>query len=165
MITLRNNTQSTSKVGYVVALDPRDNGAFVYVTTNATKAVGVVIESVDYRKPCKIATLGDTAKVFVAGNVVKGNIIRTVKSNDRVSLGACAIAKSGDAPYLKIGEALNSGNGLINCTLDFSYISGITDSLGLGAVADGTYTIGLGFLTDGIVTIKDGIIISVVEAT
>ena len=122
MITLRNNTKSTSKVGYIVALDPRDSGAFVYVTANATKAVGVITESVAYRKPCKIATLGDTANVFVVGNVVKGDIIRTVKTNDRVSFGACAIVRTGDAPYVRIGEALAPGRGLIPCVLDFTYL-------------------------------------------
>ena len=121
MITLRNNTKSTSKVGYIVALDPRDSGAFVYVTANATKAVGVITESVAYRKPCKIATLGDTANVFVVGNVVKGDIIRTVKTNDRVSFGACTIVRTGDAPYLRVGEALNSGSGLISVVIDFQY--------------------------------------------
>ena len=122
MITLKNNTKSVSKIGYVVSLDPNDRNAFVYVSAGAVKAIGVVTEAVAYRKPCKIATLGDTAKVFVAGNVVKGNILRTVKSIDRASLGTAVIAGTADAPYLRIGEALNSARGLVSCVLDFSYL-------------------------------------------
>ena len=127
MITLKNNTKSVSKIGYVVSLDPNDRNAFVYVSAGAVKAIGVVTEAVAYRKPCKIATLGDTTKVFVAGNVVKGNILRTVKSTDRASLGTAVIVGIADAPYLRIGEALNSARGLVSCVLDFSYLTSDTD--------------------------------------
>ena len=131
-VILKNNTGSVAKVGYIVTLDPRDSGSFVYVSSGATKALGVITEASDYRKPCKIATLGETAKVFVAGNVVKGNILRTVKANDRASLGSCVIAKDGDAPYLKVGEALDSGSGLISVVLDFSYLQSSSTSSLLG---------------------------------
>jgi len=165
MLTLRNNTNSVSRVGYIVTLDPRDQGAFIYATPNSTKAIGVVTEAVDYRKPCKIATIGETAYIFVAMNLAKDDIIRLGKSNDRVSLGTCIKAKLGDAPYLKIGSALSSGSGLILCNIELSYISGITDSIGLGAIADGTYTVGLGILSNGVIVVKNGIIISLTEAT
>jgi hypothetical protein len=129
MLVLKNNTQSLSKIGYLVTTDPRDPSAFVYLSNGATRATGVVIEVSAYRKPCRIATLGETAKVFVAGNVAKGDIIRTVKSNDRVSLGACTVAKAGDAPYLKVGEALSSGRGLISVILDFQYAYSDDDNI------------------------------------
>jgi hypothetical protein len=121
MITLKNNTKSLAHIGYVVSLDQIDPFSFVYTTPNATKAIGIVLEAVAYRQPCKIATLGDKARVFVSANVNKGDIIRLSKLNDRVSLGACAIAKSGDAPYLTIGEALESGRGLISLVINFGY--------------------------------------------
>ena len=127
MIRLKNNTKGVSKIGHCVQLDPRDPNAFVYASANATKVVGVVMESIPYRKLCKIATIGDRAKVYVSGNVIKGNILRTVKSGDRASLGTGMVAKSSDAPYFKIGEALTSGRGLISVVIDFVYI--ITEDL------------------------------------
>jgi hypothetical protein len=122
MIKLINKTGSTSKIGYCVQLDPRDPNAFVYAPANATKVVGVVMEKVPYRKLCKIAVIGEKANVYVSGKVVKGDVLRTVKSGDRASLGTAVVAKVGDAPYFKIGEALNSGRGLISCILELSYL-------------------------------------------
>jgi hypothetical protein len=164
-LQLKNLTGSVSKIGYLVSNSPTDPQGFVYTTPNSTRAIGVVKEASPYRGFCTIATIGETAKVYVTANVNKNDVIRSAKSNDRVSLGACTVAKTGDAPYLKVGDALNAGKGLISCNLDFSYVSGITDSLGLGAVADGTYTVGLGETTDGIIVVKDGLIISLTEAT
>jgi len=165
MISLKNNTKSNSKPGYAVIVDPRDSHAFLYAVPGSSKVIGVVMESVSYRGMCKIATLGDKAKVYVSGNVVKGDILRLSKTTDRASLGASVIAKTGDVPYVRIGEALNAGRGLISCVLDLSYISSLNDSLGSGAIPDGTYTVGLGIFTDGIIEIRNGIIISLIEAT
>ncbi len=128
MITLRNNTGATSKVGFAVTLDSVDRNSFVYAPFGSTKIIGVVAEAVPYRKLCKIATQGDKAQVYVTGNVVKDNIIRLAKSTDRASLGSSVIAKSGDAPYLKVGDALNSGGGLIPMVLDLLYVA--TESTG-----------------------------------
>ena len=122
MISLKNNTKSASKVGYAVIVDPNDNQAFLYATPNSTKVIGIVMESVPYRGICKIASLGDKAKVYVSGNVVKGDILRLSKTTDRASLGSSVIAKDGDAPYVKIGEALAPGKGLIPCVLDLVYL-------------------------------------------
>lgn len=165
MITLRNNTGSVSRIGYAVTLDSRDNGAFVYATFGATKVIGIVTEAVPYRKACKIATQGDKAQVYVIGNVVKDNVIRLSKSTDRASLGSSVIAKSGDAPYLKIGDALNSGRGLIPCTLELVYTSALTSGFTGGFVPDGTYVMGLGVSTDGVIVVKNGVITSITEAT
>ena len=121
-IRLKNATSSVSRIGYLVSINPTDPNSFVYTTPNSTKVVGIITEAVPYRQFCNIATIGDKASVYVVGNVVKGNIIRSTKSNDRVSLGACTIARAGDAPYLRIGEALNSGSGLINVVLDLQYV-------------------------------------------
>lgn len=121
MLTLKNNTGSFSKVGAIVMQDPRSKDAFVYATKGSTKVLGVVTESVPYRALCKIATQGDTAKVMVVGNVVKGNTLRLGKTTDNISLGLATIAKTGDSPYLKIGDALNSGRGLISCVLELAY--------------------------------------------
>lgn len=165
MLTLKNLTGATSKIGFLVSIPATNPDSFIYTIPNSTRTVGVVTETVAYRKPCKIATIGDTANVYVTGNVVKGDVIRASKSNDRASLGTCVIAKIGDAPYLRVGEALSSGSGFITCTLDLQYVSGINDSLGVGAIPDGIYTVGLGMMTDGVIVVKNGIIISLTEAT
>jgi hypothetical protein len=123
MITLKNNTKSLSKVGCVVTLDPLDPNSFVYASPNAIKAIGIVTEAVEYRKPCKIATIGETANVLVVGSANKGSILRCIKSTDRASVGTAIVLKTGDAPYLAIGEALSSGSGLVLSILNFTYIS------------------------------------------
>lgn len=143
MLILKNNSGSFSKVGAVVMQDPRSKDAFVYATKGSTKVLGVVIESVPYRALCKIATQGDTARVFVVGNVVKGNTLRLGKSSDNISLGLTMVAKTGDSPYLRIGDALSSGRGLISCILELSYqgnedggyvpYAGATQDLNMGA--------------------------------
>lgn len=164
-IILKNNTGATSTIGKIVALDPNDNGAFVYLSANASKAIGVVTESVPYRKPCKIATQGEKARVLITGNVVKDNIIRSVKTGDPVSLGTGVIAKTGDAPYLQVGTTISSGRGLVSCILNLNYISVLNSSNAEDIIADGTYTMGFGMLTDGTVTIRNGVVISIQEAT
>lgn len=132
MIILTNNTRSNSIVGKLVSVDPSNPSSFIYTTPNSSRASGIVLESVPYRSKCKIATIGDTAKVLVQGNVTKDSIIRSAKSGDNVSLGSCKIAKASDAPYLKIGTALSSGSGLIDTILELTYVgsSGATDYLG-----------------------------------
>jgi hypothetical protein len=132
MLKLKNNTKSQSKIGYLVAIDPSDPSSFIYAVPNSSKVLGVITESVPYRSLCTIATIGETAKVYVVGNCLKNDILRGTKSNDRVSLGACTIAKSGDAPYLKVGDALHSGNGLVSCVLELSYSSSVSTSTFLG---------------------------------
>ena len=121
-IRLKNATSSVSKIGFLVSISPTDPNSFVYTTPNSMKAVGIITEAVPYRQFCNVATMGDKASVYVVANVNKGDIIRSIKSGDRVSLGACTIVRTGDAPYLRIGEALNSGSGLINVVLDLQYV-------------------------------------------
>ncbi len=141
MIQLKNNTKTNSRIGYVVSIDSRDPQSFVYTTPNATKAIGVVIESVPYRKLCKIATTGDTARVYVASNTNKNDIIRLGKTGDNISLGASKVAGSGDAPYLKIGDALSSGKGLISMVLDLQYTASSSCAGGISIPSVFPYTI------------------------
>ena len=121
MITLTNSTKSVSKIGALVSISTVDPNAFVYTIPNSSRAIGVCLEAVPYRQKCKIATIGDTAKVLVQGNTLKDDILRGAKSNDNVSLGTCKIAKDSDAPYLKIGTALGAGTGLIETILELTY--------------------------------------------
>ncbi len=131
MITLINNTKSVSRVGALVSISSSNPNAFEYTIPNSSRAIGCVTEAVPYRQKCKIATIGDTAKVLVQGNTLKDDILRGAKSNDNVSLGTCKIAKSADNPYLKVGVALESGNGLISTVLELVF-SG--DDSGIGYV-------------------------------
>lgn len=121
MLELVNKTGSTSKIGYAVVLDVNDNQSFVYAPHGSTRIIGVVTESVPYRAKCKIATQGEKARVYVSANVVKDNIIRLSKATDRISFGASTVAKTGDEPYLRIGTALTSGKGLVDCILELVY--------------------------------------------
>lgn len=162
MLKLINQTGTTSKIGYAVVQNPNDSNGFIYASPNSTRVLGVVSQSVPYRAKCDIATQGEKTQIYVQGNVVKDSIIRLSKSTDRVSLGASTVAKTGDSPYLKIGSALNGGKGLIPVILDLNYISGAESG---DHVEDGTYTIGLGAETDGTIEVKNGVIISITEAT
>lgn len=134
MISLLNNTKSVSRIGYLVTLDPVNPQAFVYATPNSTRAIGIVTEASDYRKPCKIATIGDKCKVFVSGNAVKDALIRCAKSGDNISLGANAVVKSTDTNYLKIGTALTSGSGLIETVLELIFVGAGSGSLLVDAI-------------------------------
>lgn len=130
-IILTNNTKSNSIVGKLVSISTTDPNAFVYAIPNSSRAIGIVTEAVRYRQKCKIATIGDTAKVLVQGNTLKDDILRGAKSNDNVSLGTCKIAKASDVPYLKVGTALTSGSGLIDTVLELSFVG---DPSGVGYV-------------------------------
>jgi len=141
MIQLKNNTRTASKIGYVVSIDPRDPLSFVYTVPNSVKAIGVVTEIVAYRASCKIATMGDKARVYVSANVNKDDIIRLGKPTDKVSLGACTVAKPGSTPYLKIGDALNSGKGLIAMVLDLQYTASSTIIGGITTPISFPYTV------------------------
>lgn len=160
MISLKNNTKSNSKVGYLVSIDPRDPNSFVYTVSNSIRAIGVVTQSVPYRALCKIATIGDKAKVYVTNNINKDDIIRASKSDDNTSLGTCVKAKSGDAPYLKIGDALSSGKGLIPVILELTYLSNSSisgsDTISIPTVFPYTIT-----STDSIVIVDSAIAVTV----
>lgn len=131
MLELVNKTGSNSKIGYAIVLDPTDNQSFIYAPLGSTRVLGIATQSVPYRSKCKIATQGEKAQVYVSANAVKDNIIRLSKSTDRISFGASTVAKTADEPYLRIGTALNSGRGLIECILELVYVgSSGTNTLG-----------------------------------
>jgi hypothetical protein len=121
-IKLRNNTKSTSRIGFVVIIDPRDKNSFIYAPADSTNVLGIITESKPYRELCEIATSG-VAQVYVSGNTQKGSIIRSRKSNETVSAGACKVAKTTDTPFFMIGTALEAGKGLVPVNLSFAYIS------------------------------------------
>ena len=123
MLELINNTGSTSVIGKAVVLDSNNSNAFVLAPPTSTKVIGIIGQSSPYRQKCKIATSGEKAQVLVSGNIVKDDVLRLSKTTDRVSLGVSTKAKTTDTGYVKIGVALQSGNGLIDCLLDFSYVS------------------------------------------
>jgi hypothetical protein len=138
---LINNTQSASRVGTVVKVDPKDPNAFILATASDTKVLGIVAETVSYRQPCEVITYG-AVKVLVSGNISRGNTIRNRKSTDGISNGWAKLAKSADAPYLQIGTALESGNGLVNCELNFQYISSGTVQSDIVTITSSSYTVG-----------------------
>jgi hypothetical protein len=119
---LKNNTGGVSKIGYAVKIDPNDKLSFIYATASDTQILGIITESVPYRSLCEVATSG-TALVFVSANVVRGDVIRNRKSSDGISNGQCAVAKSTDTSYVKIGYATTSGRGLVSVSLGFEYLS------------------------------------------
>lgn len=119
MALYKNNTGEVSRVGLVAKVDPTDKTAFIYSNPGDSDILGIVTQSVPQYAKCEIATSGIT-KVFCYERVVSGSIIRAKKSTDRISRGTCKAAKGTDTPYFKIGTALESGKGLVKCSLDLS---------------------------------------------
>jgi len=129
MVRLKNNTKQQSKIGAVVIIDPNDPNSFIYASADPTNILGICQESVNYRSEASIATSGE-ALVYVSSNVKKGDIVRSRKSTDTISQGTCKVAKSGDAPYLQVGIARETGIGLINCHLNIYYFgSGVNTTI------------------------------------
>jgi len=158
MITLKNNTKSVSKIGYIVSIDPLDPTSFVYTTPNSTKAIGVITQAVPYRSLCKIATIGDKARVYVPANVNKDDVIRASKSGDNTSLGTCVKAKAGDSPYLKVGDALSSGKGLISVILELSYIGNASITGGIVIPTTFPYTVKT---TDTLIVVDSAVAVTI----
>jgi hypothetical protein len=121
MVRLKNNTKQQSRIGYCVIIDPIDPNAFVLAPADSSNILGIIAESVPYRAQCNVTTAGETP-VFVNSNVQKGAIIRSRKSSDNTSNGTCKVARSGDAPYLQVGLAMESGKGLVKCQLLLSMV-------------------------------------------
>jgi hypothetical protein len=132
---LINNTKNTSKIGFAVIVDPKDPQSFVYAPADSTNVLGVIAESKPYRELCEIATSG-VAQVYVSGNTQKGSIIRSRKSNETVSAGACKVVSSSDTSYMKIGTALESSNGLVRCQLG---LANVASSTGSGSITSVEY--------------------------
>jgi hypothetical protein len=121
-LRLINLTGSVSKVGYLCKIAPNNKNAFVYTSNDETNILGVIAESVPNRSECEVITSGE-ALIFIAANVNKGDVIRSRKSGDTFSSGASTVVKSGDAPYLQVGLARQSGKGLVLCHLINRYVT------------------------------------------
>ncbi len=114
-----NATKGYSKIGYLVQQSSSKKDSVAYLPANAQTALGVITNSVAYRKECDVAINGE-ALVYVVDNVRKGDIIRAQKSADNISGGACRVAKTADVPYLKVGTALESGKGLVRVSIEWA---------------------------------------------
>ncbi len=147
MLRLRNNTGGANKVGYVVAVDPKDPKSFIYAPIGSTKAIGVTMESVPYRSICNIATIGERVDVYTQSTVIKGNVLRLNKISDNRSLGMAVVAKPTDAPYLRVGEALANGRGFIPIIVDFNYAFSGTSTIKWTDIT-GKPNEGIRFVTD-----------------
>lgn len=134
MLRLKNNTGATSLIGRVVVLDPKDSGAFIYAGVDATIAVGITTQAVPFRSECLIATTGENALVFIKDTINRGELIRSRKGLDVSSKGTCHRARTTDSPYLKIGQAVSAGTGLVKCALNIIYTPSLSTGLnGLSA--------------------------------
>ncbi len=121
-VTRINATTDVSKIGFLVKQSETKTDSIVYVSSNSTGALGVIAEKADYRKPCRVILNGE-ALVYVNDNVVRGDIIRSQKTTDNISIGSCRVAKITDIPYLKIGVALENGRGLVRTSVSIEFIN------------------------------------------
>jgi len=122
--------------------------------------LGICTESKPYRELCEVISYGAT-QVYVQGNVRRGDVIRYRKGTDGISAGNCAVAKTGDEPYLQVGTALESGRGLVKTELSFQYVLGSafpteTDPVAMEALAAMREPTGFENRTDSAWTFTDG---------
>jgi hypothetical protein len=120
MAKYKNNTGGVSRIGYLAKVDTNDKNAFIYATVNDTNILGVITETVPYRSLCDVVNGGNVV-VFISGNCVKGDLIRSRKASDGVTNGTSVKVKISDTSYLQIGTALNSGKGLVLCQINIFY--------------------------------------------
>jgi hypothetical protein len=116
---LKNATGEISRIGYCVKHAVNDPNSFVYSNPGDSNIIGIITQAVPRYALCEIATSG-TAKVFCFESVVQGSTIRAVKAGDNASRGTCKVARATDTPYFQVGTALESGKGLISCSLNLS---------------------------------------------
>lgn len=124
MALYNNNSGEVSKIGLVAVADPKNPKGFIYAQTSSTSILGIVNTVSPKYSPCEIATQG-IARVFCSTSVTKGSTIRLGKNGDNISRATCTTAKTTDVPYFKIGTALESGRGLIRCSLEFAYVASL----------------------------------------
>lgn len=118
-----NNTGSRSIIGRIVKTDTRLANAYTYTRLSDTLPLGVVANATPHKSPSRIATSG-VAQVSVVGRVKRNDPIRLAKTGDiGVSQGQCVVAKTGDAPYLKVGTAQANGAGLVPVSLEWAWVS------------------------------------------
>jgi len=132
-ITLINKTGTRSKKGYLVVSNTTTKSGFKYIGVNAQSMIGVVAEEIDNEKPCKICISGE-CYLYSPKPVKKGDVLRSVKQGDGFPLGVVAVAKNSDAPYLKVGIALENGRGLVLCVISPQYIYTPLDETGTPTV-------------------------------
>ena len=146
-ITAINNTGSQSIIGRIAKIDTRLINGYVYTRLVDTLPLGVVANTSPHKSPSRIVTTG-VAHVSVIGRVKRNDPIRLAKTGDvGVSQGQCVVAKSGDAPYLKVGTAQSSGTGLIPVSLEWAWVSAGTEGDELLKVDQTTPQTTLGTLT------------------
>jgi hypothetical protein len=137
-----NDTSGTSKVGYAVKISPKNRQAVVYCTASDTQCLGIIVDSVPYREMVEIQNLG-VAKVYTQANTSRGAIVRSRIPSDGISNGACKPVALGDAGYIRIGTALETGRGLIDVQLNIEYVSAvIAPDAGIVTVTTTPYTVG-----------------------
>ena len=133
---LKNATGEVSRIGYTVKHAVNDPLSFVYSVPGDSNIIGIITQAVPRYAQCEIATAGQV-KVFCAESVVQGSTIRAAKASDHISRATCKSAKSTDTPYFSIGTALESGKGLVKCSLNLSGGSASADYVPYtGAISD-----------------------------
>lgn len=120
-LTLINKTGARSKKGYAVVESTVAKNGFKYAGIDERVIIGSVSEIVDNNAKCKVCISGE-GFLFSVKPVKKGDVLRLVKSGDGLPQGTVVPAKNSDAPYLKVGQSLQSGRGLISCVLSPEYI-------------------------------------------
>ena len=113
---LINNTGTTSKVGFLVKIDPKNSSAFVYAEPSDISIAGICTQTVPYRQYAEIQTTGEV-KVACSGNIQKGAIVRAAKASDHITRGLAIQAKASDVSYIKVGIASESAKGLVGVIL------------------------------------------------
>lgn len=107
VISLVNNTNTPSVVGYLVKRDTPTT--FSYVSNDNDIVAGVVLESgKKYKESCRIQEYGD-ANIFVRGKCNIGDVIRARMVTDSFNPGECTVENNPKINCKQVGIAKSSG--------------------------------------------------------
>ena len=115
MITLKNGTKGTSQIGRMVKVSKRDG--YFEMAGVGDDPIGVISESVPVNAPCVIVTNGETL-VYMHKRVLSGGEIRFQRANDGAPKGS-GMPVGTEEGLLVIGYAVETGKGLVRCTVIF----------------------------------------------
>jgi hypothetical protein len=125
---LRSNIRGKTKIGYLVSADR--SGRFVYARAGEVP-IGVITEVVTRGELCEIQTTGE-ALVYVYGSIGANETLRSPEISEGVPAGA-ALPLGDKTIYTAIGQALETGKGLVRVSINMSSTTSIGPSAGVPA--------------------------------
>lgn len=123
---LTSNIKGKTKIGYLVSADR--SGRFVYARAGEVP-IGVITESVTRGELCEIQTTGE-ALVYVYGSIRANETVRSPETDEGVPAGT-AVPLGDKSVYTAVGQALETGKGLVRVSINLSATTSVGTSAGV----------------------------------